>query len=355
MLNRHPRIEAFDQLKLLTGSAAAQGFRLPAEWEPVEAIWTVLPHNAETWPGCLPEAAAQHAAWREAMAAYVKVETVQAHGIATFDSWLRDFGPLWVVNDQTGQLALHDFFFNSWGGKYEGQRLLDNLVPQEIAQRHGTPLWVHDFVLEGGSMDVNGQGLLLTTEQCLFDGSRNPWLQREQIEQYLCDAFAIDKIMWLPGGIAGDDTDGHIDDIARFVAPDRVVCVSAPEGHPDHAVCQRNLEALATMRDVLGSKLEIIELPVPEPMYWDFPAEDHHAGGGRQPLPASYANFVMANGTLFMPAFGQSADDAAARVLEAASGMNVVPIRAEHLVVGLGALHCLSMQQPAAPARMGAA
>lgn len=348
MLTPHPKIPAFSKIKPFAGG---KGFRMPAEWEPLEAIWVVPPHNEETWPGCFEQVKAQHAAWREAMKPFVRVRTTDELGIQTDDSWIRDFGPIFVTREVNGkkEIGAHDFFFNAWGGKYEGERSFDNTVPQEIAAREGFALKVHDFVLEGGSIEVNGSGTLLTTAQCLYSSSRNPWLNPAQIEAYLHESLGTTNTVWLPGGISGDDTDGHIDDIARFVAKDRIVCVSAPEGHDDHEVTTANLKALREAKDENGRKFEVIELPFPEPLLYDFPVDDHYRGGGVQPVPASYANFIFGNGALFVPVFGQAKDDLACRILEqAAPGVKIVPVRAEFLVVGLGALHCLSMQQPKA-------
>ena len=343
----HPKISTFQHLTQL--ATPASGWRMPAEWEPQEAVWVVPPHNRDTWSGCLAQAQAQHTAWCEAMQPYVRVRATDEINCPTFDSWIRDFGPLFVLHQATQQMALHDFFFNSWGEKYEGCRDVDNVVPQHIAAHLDVPIFLHNMVLEGGSIEVNGKGMLLTTAQCLESASRNPHLSREEIEQALQDNLGIEKIGWLPGGIAGDDTDGHIDDIARFVTSDRAVCVAAPDGHADHAICQANLRALRAMRDTHGAKLEVVELPVPDPIYWHFESGNHYAGGGKHMLPASYANFLISNGAMFVPIFGQHTDDIVLPILEQASGLNIIPIRAEYLVVGLGALHCLSMQQPALP------
>ena len=348
MLNPHPTIDAIDTIERPEKSAKQLGYRMPGEFEPIECVWVVPPHNEETWPGCFEAAQAQHADWVDAMRPYVEVKTPGSLGIDTNDSWVRDFGPIFVVNDQTKQLAVHDFHFNSWGAKYEEVRPLDDVVPQHLASKLGLPLWVHDFVLEGGSIDVNGKGTVMTTQQCLFNANRNPWAPPEVIEQTLHEALGTRHIIWLPGGIAGDDTDGHIDDVARFVSPDCVAVAVAPEGHADHATTQRNLDALKQARDQGGHPLQIVGLPTPEPIIYDFPNLPSVETPGPAPVPASYANFLIANDAVFVPAFDQEADDVACGVLEKVlPGRSIVPVRAEHLVVGLGALHCLSMQQPA--------
>jgi agmatine deiminase len=367
MPRTHPTIDALDTLERPTRSAKALGYRCPAEFEPVDCVWVVPPHNEETWPGCFELALAQHADWVDQMRGYLDVRTPSSLGIATDDSWIRDFGPIFVVRGEAedrgasdatatarsshapspSRLALHDFHFNAWGAKYEAVRPKDDVVPQHLADQLGLPLWVHDFVLEGGSIDVNGKGTVMTTQQCLFNANRNPWSTPEAIEQTLHDTLGTKHVIWLPGGIAGDDTDGHIDDVARFVSPDCVAVVVAPEGHADHAATQRNLKALQRARDQDGQPLHIVGLPTPEPIFYDFPALPSVETPGPAPVPASYANFVIANDAVFVPAFGQATDEIACGVLEKVlPGRSIVPVRAEHLVVGLGALHCLSMHQP---------
>ena len=359
----HPRIYADIEIMPPTPSAAALGYHMPAEWEPMSAIWLVRPFNPETWPGCLDEAQEQWDAFANALREVVSVRTTQDLQVTTIDSWIRDFGPIFVTRKSPGSqvsrpespgdaglpdLAAHDFRFNGWGGKYE-DRTLDDVVPQEIARRDGFPLWLHDFVLEGGSIEVNGAGTLMTTEQCLLNPNRNPHLSRDDIERRVHDALGTTHTIWLPGGIVGDDTDGHIDDIARFTAPDRIVAIAPPKGHADYDVLSRNLEALQSARDQDGRKITVIPLPAPDPIQYCFPA-DRFGPGGTNPVPASYANFLIANGVAFVPVFNQKRDDEAIRVLEQAFAgtpvKRIVPLRADHLVVGLGSFHCLSQQQP---------
>lgn len=347
MLKSHPTIEQLDTIERPSLSAKSLGYRMPAEFEPVECIWVVPPHNEETWPGCFEAAQAQHADWVDAMRPYVDVRTPGSLGIDTNDSWIRDFGPIFVINDKAKTLAAHDFHFNSWGAKYEEVRPMDDVVPQHLASKLGLPLWIHDFVLEGGSIDVNGKGTVLTTQQCLFNANRNPWASPQIIAEMLSDTLGIEHIIWLPGGIAGDDTDGHIDDVARFVSPECVAIVVAPEGHEDYPTTQRNLKALQQAKDQDGQPLHIVGLPTPEPIIYDFPNLPSVETPGPAPVPASYANFLIANDAVFVPVFGQESDDVACGVLEKVMpGRSIVPVRAEHLVIGLGALHCLSMQQP---------
>ncbi|MEM1211213.1 MAG: agmatine deiminase family protein [Planctomycetota bacterium] len=316
---------------------------LPPEWHPVDAVWVVPPHNPETWPGCFEQAQQQHADWCAAMKqAGITVRTPADLGIPTNDSWIRDFGPLFTFDD-TGQLTIQNHTFNTWGNKYE-PRPLDNAVPQRLAEALSLPLTTHDLVLEGGSIETNGHGTLLTTSACLLHANRNPHLTQPQLEAHLKHTFGVEQVLWLPHALAGDDTDGHIDDLARFTTPNTLVAVVAPPGHPDHAATAANLAALQQARDLDGSPFELLELPAPQPVHY-IPPND-----APFPLPASYANFLLANQHCFVPVFGQPTDDPACRVLESAlpDAFTVTPIPAQHLIVGLGALHCLSMQQPQA-------
>lgn len=343
---RHPRIADADALQTPIDGAAASGYRAPAEWEPHACVWLVPPFNTDTWPGCLDRAQAQFADWVDVLSRYTPIRTPAELGANNSDSWVRDFGPLFVVRDSTPALALHDFRFDSWGGKYEPPQT-DDVFPQYVARDLDRPIWIHDFVLEGGSIDVNGVGTLMTTDQCLLDAGRNPGLTRTDIETKLRDTLNVSHFIWLPGGIEGDDTDGHVDDVARFIAPDTVAVVSAHADHPDHAVTRANVQALQRATDQRGQPLSILELPAPPPMPFDYPG-DRFTPPRRHNVPASYVNFLISNGGLFVPVFGQPTDDTALRLFDDAMPNHTIePIRAEWLVVGQGALHCLSMPQPA--------
>lgn len=319
---------------------------MPGEFEPIEAVWLARPRNHETWPGCLDRAVAQWEAFRAALAERVAVRVVNEElGVEPNDAWVRDYGPIFVVDDRGG-LACHDFVFNGWGGKYGDEYGIDDRVPRALAAQLDIRCDVHDLVLEGGSIDVNGAGTVMTTEQCLLDAGRNAGMDRASIEATLHETLGTRHIVWLPGGIEGDDTDGHIDDVARFIAPTAVVAARAPDGHSDHAVLERNFAFLRDAADQDGEALELFELPVPEPIHYDYPA-DRFGPGGKLACPASYANFLIVNEAVFFPVFGQARDKEAIRAIaRAMPGREIVPIRSEWLVVGLGALHCLSMQQP---------
>jgi agmatine deiminase len=351
----HPTIPGAAELTVPPATAAELGYLMPAEWEPQECVWLTQPHNLETWPPeAMVKAQEQFGAFAEALRARVKVCTTQELSIETNDSWVRDYGPIFVVRSAgSGEAALacHDFFFNGWGNKYEPKDK-DNVVPQYIARHLDVPVWVHDFVLEGGSIEVNGSGTVMTTEQCLLRASRNPGMSKAEIERKLHETLGTHHVLWLPGGIEGDDTDGHIDDIARFVAADTVVAIRAAEEHPDHEMLEGNWKALQAAADQDGRRLTVVELPVPEPLFFDWPG-DRFTPAGRITLPASYANFLICSGAVFVPVFGQVGDERALRTMEQVmGGYEIVPIRAEHLVIGLGALHCLSMQQPQAATSM---
>ena len=337
---------------------AERGYAMPAEWAPHQATWISWPHNPETWPGALPQAEAAMAQAVKALAggetvrinvldedheAHVRdllgsgAQAVAFHHVPTNDAWCRDHGAIFV-RDAAGQLAAVDCGFNAWGGKYPPWDL-DDLVPARMADILDLPRIDGGMILEGGSIDVNGCGALLTTEQCLLNENRNPGLSRAEIEARLCRLFGVRQVLWLGEGIIGDDTDGHVDDITRFVAEDAVVTVVEPDPEdPNHAPLAENLERLRGMRLHDGRPLRIIELPMPEPV------EFH---GTR--LPASYGNFYIGNEVVLMPAFDQPRDAEAERILAACfPGRRIVPIRSNELVLGLGAFHCLTQQVPAA-------
>jgi agmatine deiminase len=342
-------------------------WRMPAEFEPQERVWLTLPDNESTWPGCLDEAQQQHEYWRSELSKVVEVVTVQSLGLRPEDAWVRDYGPIFVTDTSGGEsggesgggaLAMHDFVFNSWGGKYppwEQMNRTPGSVQSWLHEQYGMniPRFKHDFVLEGGSFEVNGKGTLLTTEQCLLHPNRNPQLDREQIERKLCEWFGVSNVLWMPGGIEGDDTDGHQDDLARWLSPDTIAAVRAPKNHPDHAILEANWRVLSEARDQDERKLNLVALPIVEPVLtYDFPTDywpdDRPVTEEDRTCPASYANWLISNGHLFLPVFNRPSDEIAIRAIEqAAPQLAVVPIRAEWLIVGRGSLHCLSQQQPA--------
>ncbi len=342
---------------------AARGYRQPAEWAPHEATWLSWPHNRDSWPGVFRGVEPAMAAFvgelaecepvhinvldaeherhvRQVLSAAAPPERLHFHRFPTNDAWCRDHGAIFVTRPTVTEPRLAvDFDYNAWGGKYPPFDL-DRLIGRQMAEALGVPRYAQPgIVLEGGSIDVNGEGALLTTEQCLLNPNRNPALSRADIERLLRDCFGVTEILWLGEGIEGDDTDGHIDDLTRFVAAGTVVTVVEPnQADRNHAPLAANRRLLDTLT-VNGRALTVVELPMPEPQY----LED-------QRLPASYANFYVANGAVLVPTFGCAADAAACSILgDCFPGRRVVPVDCRVLIAGLGALHCLTQQVPAVP------
>jgi len=340
---------------------ATLGFRMPAEWEPQAAVWLSWPHNHATWPGQFRPVPAAFAAFVAAVSRFESVRIncaaplqarakqlcanagadlarVTFYNHPTNDAWCRDHGPIFVKDDQSGEVAVTDWTYNAWGGKYPPYDL-DNKIPSRVARALKLRRFVNDMILEGGSIDVNGRGLLLTSEQCLLNKNRNPRHTRAQIEQNLRDYLGVRTVLWLGDGIAGDDTDGHVDDITRFFKPDGIVtCVEPNRRDPNHAPLAANLERLKSFRTPAGRKFEIVALPMPGPF-----------GFRGQRVPASYANFLVINGAVLVPNFRQPRRDAEAGAIlrDCFPAREIVPIDCHHLIWGLGTLHCLSQQQPA--------
>jgi agmatine deiminase len=357
------------------------GFRMPAEWEPHAATWIAWPHSREDWPGkfapipwvyveivrLLSRAEPVHIVVRDGPmrrrasdrlnAAGVDLERVKFFKAVTDRVWLRDSGPTFVVRDQApedandpfGRIGLVEWKFNAWA-KYQDYHD-DRRLPRRVSKWLGLPRWVPRVehggrpvrvVLEGGAIDVNGRGTVLTTEECLLSEvqARNPGLGREDVERFLADYLGARHVIWLGQGINGDDTHGHVDDLARFVGPRTVVTVVEPRADdPNHEPLQENLKRLHAAHDQDGQPLDVIELPMPRPVVFD-----------RQRLPASYANFYIANGTVLVPTFNDPADRVALNALaHAFPDREVVGVHCGDLVLGLGTLHCLSQQQPMAP------
>jgi agmatine deiminase len=341
------------------GSPAALGFRMPAEWETHAATWLSWPHKEDSWPGKL---AAIPPIWVRMVRELSRGEDVcilvndsapaervrqllrdggvdssrvSFHEVPTDDAWIRDHGPTFVRRDS--ELALIDWKYNAWGGKYPPWEK-DDRVPEHLAELLRLPRFAPGIVLEGGSIDVNGRGTLLTTEQCLLNPNRNPHLGREDIEQILCDNLGVARVLWLGDGIDGDDTDGHVDDLTRFVDPTTVVTVVEDDPRDvNHERLRDNHRRLRETTDEDGRALSVVTLPMPEPIFYE---------GTR--LPASYANFYIGNEVVLVPVFGQPRDEAALSVLrDLFPRRRVVGINAVDLVWGLGAFHCVTQQQPA--------
>jgi agmatine deiminase len=357
-----------------TDTPAALGYRMPAEWEPHEATWIAWPHNRDDWPGrfgpvpwvyvelvrilsrvemvhvLINGAKAQAQAARRLELAGVEMARVAFFQARTDRSWTRDYVPSFVVNhsSKTDRVRLVDWKFTGWA-KYDNHRH-DNRIARVLAQRLSMKRWKARtdlngkpvrIVLEGGSIDVNGCGTVLATEECLLSSvqERNPGLDRAAIERALHNYLGTRHAIWLDRGIAGDDTHGHVDDIARFVGPRTVVAaVEEDRADPNYEPLQENLERLKTARDQDGKPLKIVSLPMPAPVIFE-----------GQRLPASYANFYIANGMVLVPTFNDARDSAALAVLSAAfKDRIVVGVHSRDLVWGLGTLHCMTHEQPSA-------
>ena len=345
---------------------------MPAEWDPHRATWVVWPHNRGDWPGklgpvdwCYVElvryltaaepvaivfdtAAAERRALGRLARAGVDVAQVETHRWPTNRSWIRDSGPTFVTRPRNrgraSEVALVDWRFNAWA-KYDNWSR-DNRLPAHIAAARRFRRFTartgegRRVVLEGGALDVNGRGAALATEECLLDPlvqTRNPGLGREATERAVRDHLGVDTLIWLARGIAGDDTHGHIDDVARFVGPDTVVAaIEADRGDVNHAPLAENLTRLGQAR-VEGRRLTVVPIPMPRPLWF-----------GTQRLPASYLNFYVANGLVLVPTFNDPADRLALSSLEGLfPDREVVGIHAVDLVLGLGTLHCATLQEPA--------
>ncbi len=338
------------------------GYRMPPEWELHRATYLVWPHNRDTWPGKFDVIPPAYARMASALASFEPVRILVARAdemdgvrtllsgaqekrielahIPTNDSWVRDYGPVFVNRTEAGatgpaQLAL-DWIFNSWGQKY-GPFELDDAVPRKLAERYGFCAIEPGIVLEGGAIDVNGAGTLIAAESCLLNPNRNGTLGRAEIEEYLRICLGVTNIVWLGEGIAGDDTDGHVDNLARFVARDTIVAVIEEDpADENYRPLRDNLRRLSSARDERGQPFRMATLPMPPPLFYE---------GNR--LPASYANFYIANGGLVVPTYGCPSDSVALSTLSRLfRGRRVVGVPSIDLAWGLGSVHCLTQQHP---------
>jgi len=338
-----------------------KGFSFPAEWHRHTATWLSWPHKEESWPGKIGLIYGRYAEFvkvltegeivrinvvDEQMAAFAKeqllavgvdLSTVEFYEFATNDAWCRDHGPAFLINSETKQKAIVDWGYNAWGGKYPPFDL-DDVIPTKIGAHFGLPVYHPGIVMEGGSVDFNGEGTLLTTTACLLNKNRNPQLSQEQIEEYLKSYYGVQQILWLGDGIVGDDTDGHIDDITRFINVDTVVTVvEENEDDENYHILQENLETLKTFKLLNGKALNIIELPMPSAVVYD-----------GQRLPASYANFYIGNAAVVVPTYRDKNDERALEILRTCfPDRKVVGIDSTDIIWGLGSFHCLSQQEPA--------
>ena len=352
----------------------ADGYRMPAEWEPHTRTWMLWPQRTDNWrDGAKP---AQRA-WVEVATAIARFEpvtvgvnadqwenaramlpdAVSVVEISNNDSWMRDIGPTFVVNDD-GDVRLVHWHFNAWGGLVDGLYFpwdKDELVPRKMAEIEGVDRYRAPLVMEGGSFHTDGEGTLITTEECLLSEGRNPDLSREQIEEHLADYLGIQKVIWLKRGIDPDETNGHVDDVACFVRPG-VVLAGWTDDASDwrHEILAENLETLRNATDAKGRALEVHTLPMPEPM----PYSAGEVAGvdvveGTIPreagdeAPASYINFYLCNGALILPVFGDPHDGEAVETLKRLfPDREVVAFSGREIVLGGGNVHCITQQQP---------
>lgn len=337
------------------------GFTFPAEWAPHRATWLTFPHNDASWQNDkLAKMRPQYLAFikaisqgenvgiianNEALKQFITGELVKT-GVdltkiefiikPTNDAWCRDHGPSFVVNPKTGEKMIVDWGHNAWGGKYPPYDD-DNRTPRAVAEYLNLPVVDPGIIMEGGSVEFNGAGSLLTSKSCLLNPNRNPHLSQAQIEQILCDYYGIEQVLWVEDGIVGDDTDGHIDDTTRFVNEDTIVaCVETDRGDANFVVLNTNLQMLKQMRLVNGKQPNIIELPMPKAVIID----DFRT-------PGSYANFLICNAGVIVPVFNNPHDQIAIDILENAfSGRKIIPLLATEIIWGQGSFHCLSQQEP---------
>ncbi|MBE8722567.1 agmatine deiminase family protein [Sphingobacterium pedocola] len=337
-----------------------EGFSFPAEWEKQDAMWLSWPHKEGSWPGKIESIFKPYSEFIKAVAEGQKVrinvrdeemksfalkyltevsthlENIEFFFLPTNDAWCRDHGPAFLLNKQTGEKAVVDWGYNAWGDKYPPYDL-DDVIPTKIADYFGHKLFTPPVVMEGGSVEFNGSGTVMTTTACLLNKNRNPHLNQQQIETYLKEYYGQKQVLWLGDGIVGDDTDGHIDDITRFVNEDTVLTV-VEENREDenYIILQHNLAMLKSMRLLDGRPLNIIELPMPRPIVYD-----------ETRLPASYANFYIANKVVIVPTFADQNDRKALDIIQSCfPDRKVVGINSVDIIWGLGSFHCLSQQEP---------
>ncbi|MCA4897117.1 MAG: agmatine deiminase family protein [Cytophagales bacterium] len=337
------------------------GYHFPAEFAPHTATWLSWPHKEASWPGKIDTIFPVYAQFIKLVAEGEKVninvadEKLKQFAVShlekvdadfknihfffhpTNDAWCRDHGPAFLINPTEKKKMILDWGYNAWGGKYPPFDL-DDVIPTLIAKNYNIPVAHPGIVMEGGSVEFNGKGTLLTTRACLLNPNRNPHLNQSQIEEYLINYYGVNHILWLGDGIIGDDTDGHIDDLTRFVNSDTVVTmVEESKGDENYEILQDNLKELKTLHLENGKPLNIVELPMPAPVVYE-----------EQRLPASYANFYIANKYVVVPTFRDKNDDKALTILQSCfPDRKVIGLDSTDIIWGLGSFHCLSQQEPA--------
>jgi agmatine deiminase len=337
------------------------GYYFPAEFAPHVATWLSWPHKEASWPGKIHTIFPYYCRFIKLLAQSEKVcinvndEAMKAFAISclqkegvdlsqvefffhpTNDAWCRDHGPAFLINPNADiKKVIVDWDYNAWGGKYLPCDL-DDVIPTRIAQHYKVPVYYPGIIMEGGSVDFNGKKTVITSTACLLNENRNPHLNQKQIEEYLCNYYGQEQVLWVDEGIVGDDTDGHIDDTVRFVNEDTVIAVvEENKSDENYAILQHNLKQLKQMRLLNGKQLNIVELLMPNELIY----ED-------QRLPCAYANFYIANKSVIVPTFRCDKDDKALAVIQSCfPDREVVGIDSTEIIWGLGSFHCLSQQEP---------
>lgn len=340
---------------------ASLGYQFPAEFAPHLATWLSWPHKEASWPGKIDSIYPNYAQFikyltlgeevrinvvDEAMKSFaighlnkagVDLNKVSFYMHPTNDAWCRDHGPAFLINESApDRKVIVDWNYNAWGNKYPPFDL-DDVIPTLIGKHFNLPVFHPGIVMEGGSVEFNGKGSLMTSKACLLNENRNPHLNQSEIENYLCNYYGVSQILWVDDGIIGDDTDGHIDDTVRFVNEDTVVTVvESDQQDENYELLQTNLKQLKAMRLINGKQLNIVELPMPDPVIY----ED-------QRLPASYANFYISNKHVIVPTFRSDRDDKALQIIaQCFPNRETVGIDSTDIIWGLGSFHCLSQQEP---------
>ncbi|MGG9960996.1 agmatine deiminase family protein [Ferruginibacter sp. SUN106] len=339
------------------------GYYFPAEFAPQAATWLSWPHKEASWPGkintiypfysqfvkeltlgqkvCINvnDGAMKNFALGHLQNAGVDLSKVEFFLHPTNDAWCRDHGPAFLINPNAteNKKVIVDWDYNAWGNKYPPYDL-DDVIPTLIGKHYNIPVFYPKIVMEGGSVEFNGKGTIMTSTACLLNPNRNPHLNQEQIEKYLYDYYGAEQILWVNDGIVGDDTDGHIDDTVRFTNEDTVLTVVEENKQDEnYQLLQDNLQQLQQMRLLNGKQLNIVELPMPDEVIYD-----------EQRLPASYANFYIANHAVIVPIFNCAKDDKALQIIQSCfPGRKVVGIDSTEIIWGLGSFHCMSQQEPA--------
>jgi agmatine deiminase len=336
------------------------GYKFPAEWTKHASTWLSYPHNEASWPGKIQTIFPYYHQFIKEVArgervninvvdedmfdrvnnaltgAGVNMKNIYLHIHPTNDAWCRDHGPAFVLNSNASQpKAIVNWDYNGWGGKYPAEK--DNLIPEKIARLLELPIFNPGIVMEGGSVDFNGKGTILTTTSCLLHPNRNPTLDKGEIEHLLLAYYGAEQVLWLGEGIEGDDTDGHVDDLTRFINEDTVITViEQNKSDANYIPLKDNLKKLNKFRLVNGKQLNVIEIPMPEPLYY-----------ADQRLPVSYANFYMANAGVMVPIFRCKQDNKAIYLLEEfIKDRPVTALDSVEIIWGLGSWHCLSQQEP---------